>query len=232
MIKLRVSSLEAYRRIQQTRYGDEEELVESIQRGQWEETVGSWQAEAGTAWHTAISDVNLDLHDWIACTDREREELVDDRWLAVKVGNFAFSANAIRLARQKLGTGIQEFTGRKAFAVGRHEVQVQGKCDLLAGHFLRDVKAKFSSPDSAHYEKSLQWRFYLAIFGGEKFTFDLFHFREPKAGFCFLKEHVSFSFWRYPGLEDDCRGWIVRFLEWAESRRLMGHLVQGEKQAV
>lgn len=56
MIRLRVSTLEQFRRVCTTEYAPESELVDRIRRGQWAEGPTSAIMDAGTAWHSVLAN--------------------------------------------------------------------------------------------------------------------------------------------------------------------------------
>lgn len=213
MIRLRVSTLEAFRRVVETDFGDEPELIDRVRRGQWEEGTASEIMRAGTAWHKIIAEPirfqqigfepvpfggNPVPYTYFACN------------------GFTFDDIAVEAATKHVGPGLHEVTRRKLFGA----VEIEGTADLVCGLSLQDHKAKFSQPDARDYEDSLQWRFYLAIHEASWFRYNLFDFKDPKEGYCELKQIVSFRFWPYLGMEAELRGWITRFLDWAEARGL------------
>lgn len=223
MIRLRVSTLESFRQVMQTDYGSEAELIERLKRGQWAEGPTKWQMDAGTSWHAVLADP-------FGCrqgADGPKGE--SSVWC--ESGDYWFSTDDVSEALAHVGPGLREVTGRTIFQVGREWIEVEGTADRIQGNTIRDAKTKFSTPDARDYEQSLQWRFYLLIHGAEKFTYDLFDFRDPKDGYCELKGIVSFSFWRYADLYRDCLRWIDEFLHWAGSRNLLPMLDYERKEA-
>ncbi len=206
-MKLRVSTLEAFRRVIQTEYGDEAELVDRIKRGQWAESEGTWQMSIGTAWH--------------ACLDGQGEQ----KGNLIHYGEYCFHEEALAQAKEHIGPGLREVTGSRAWNLGLLNVVVEGTCDHINGLILQDHKTKFSTVDAKDYEPSLQWRFYLSIHGGIRFQYNLFSFRDPKNdGLCELTGINSFSFTPYPRMDADLTEWLYKFVDWAESRRLMRFL--------
>lgn len=200
MIRLRVSTLEDFRRCVETDFGDEQELRDRLIRGQWAEGPTKWQMEAGTAWHALLAGKSNGI-----------------KW--------TFHADDWEKALSHIGPGLREITGRQTFRAAGQVVEIEGTADVIHGLTVQDHKAKFSACDPRDYEDSLQWRFYLAIHGANSFRYNLFDFKDPDdSGYCKLKQIVSFRFWRYPALEGECLAWVERFLEWARATALLSHL--------
>ena len=198
MLKTRVSRLESFRRCVQTEYGNEAELIAAIQGKE----SPNWMMERGTEFH---------------------------RLLAGKKGKrdlrYLFLASDVQSAGEYIGKGLHEVTGRRIFDLGSESLEVRGTADWICGSVIQDAKTKTSSPDPRDYESSLQWRFYLAIHEADVFRYNLFYFTDPdERGWSRLQEVVSVNFWRYPSLEQDCREWCRRFLEWAEMHGLLSQL--------
>jgi hypothetical protein len=207
MISIRTSTLEQFRRCVETDFGDEKDLRERIIRGQWSQGPTNWQMDAGTAWHRALA--------WQE-PDEEDEG-------AFRHGDYWFSSAQIGKAREKIGPGVNEVTARKLIRnIG--DVEVGGTADHLRGLLIQDNKTKFSAIDPRDYEKSLQWRIYLLLHDAECFRYNLFDFRDPKKGYCELVDIVSFNFWRYERLEQECTDWVVRFLDWIDAAGLTNAL--------
>lgn len=207
MMRLRVSTLEAYRRVLQTEYGDEAELAADIRAGQ-DTPAKNWMMSAGTLWHAALE------HHATAGVPDDTPHLIS--------GNLTFAADAVRSALALRGPGLCEVTARRRIDTPFGRVELKGTCDHILGRVVRDAKAKWSTPDPRDYEVSIQWRAYLWLFDADRFTYDLFAFRDPDAvGYCELRETVSFSLWRYPGMEREVLEWVDSFLRWAADRYLL-----------
>lgn len=209
MITVRVSTLEQFRRVMTTEYAPESELIGTLHG---KPPAPSWQMEAGTAWHKVLE--NPVAHAQIDFTDPAHPT---QYYLS---GDYTFSAEAVNAALECIGPGVREMLGSKEIA----GVRVQGTCDHMRGLLVQDAKTKFSTPDARDYEKSLQWRLYLLIHGAACFKYNLFDFRDPKDGYCELKDIVSFRFWPYDGMADDCAMWVKCFLDWAGQKKLLGYL--------
>ena len=222
MIHLRVSTLEHFRRVVSTPWGREAELVDAIRRGQWADGPASDIMRAGTAFHAIL-----------AAPEKHAGNLNDagDLWPHYASGGFAFDAEDVARALEHVGPGECEVSAFKDYVACGQLVRVHGTCDRIRGLAIRDAKCKFSTPDAKDYELSLQWRYYLDIFGGAWFTYDLLEFtdlesRDPLR----LKGITSFRFWPYPEMADELTEWVADFLEWAECKGLMD-VLRGDRKA-
>lgn len=251
MIRVTVTQLESFRRVLDTEYGSEEELVASV-RG--EPYKPSWQMEAGTAWHDLLATPRAEMCDrkrsagnYYVCESAAASAAESARrsvggetvghfrcpeclcWHVGKPGTlfrngYVFADRDVTAARLHVGPGLHEVKALRVWQIGPHAVNVVAQADHVNGLALQEHKTKFSPPDPKDYEPSLQWRFYLAVHGAAVLRYNLWHFKEPDDGFLELRGAVSFRLWPYAGLESDCRAWLTRFVEWAESKRLLGHL--------
>ena len=197
MIRISTTTLESFRRVVETEYGDETELIASI-KGQVKPT---WQMEAGTAWGESI-------------------QAGENTWKG-----YQFAKDDIADARKLLGPGLWEVKGTRRFDIYQLPVEVVAKVDHIRGDDIQENKAKFSPADSRDYESSLQWRFYLAVHEAASVRYNLFSIGERDGdGFWPLRGILSFSFFPYVSLEADCRRWVSRFVGWAADRQLLGFL--------
>lgn len=209
MMRVRVSTLEEFRWL--TILDDAAREQDLIARVQGRPVPPNWKMERGTAWHKLIAEPAL-----YGPADP------DDR---IWEGEYAFDLGTIDAARCYVGPGLFEVTGRRIFDLGRESIEVQGTCDWIRGLTLQDNKTRCEPPEPRDYEGSLQWRFYLLLHGAEVFRYNLWHFKDPdKNGYSLFREVSSVNFWRYPGLEQECREWLCRFLEWCDHHSLLPYL--------
>lgn len=209
MLRISTTTLEQYRRLVATEWGDEAELIASI-RG--EPFKPSWQMEAGTAWHSVL-EAPRSHERWDDATDHESGAYYQS-------GDYTFNAAHVAKALEHIGRGLWEVKATREI----EGALIVAKADHVRGTLLQDNKTKFSTIDPRDYEPALQWRFYLLIHDAACLRYNLFAFSEPKDGYCALRDIVSFKFWPYPALEADCRQWVRRFIDWADSRGLLGYL--------
>lgn len=205
MFCVRTTALEAFRRLD-TPLGDEAALVRALQGNP---DPPRWQMEAGTEWHSLLAS--------------ERPEVVRyGRDIKAEPSRqYKFDGDLVKEARAYTGEGLVEVAAERLYG----DLLVTGRCDWINGLHLQDHKITFSGPDSEWYEPSLQWRFYLWIFGATSFRYNLWYFKEPDdSGWCNFKEVYSFRVWRYPEMEAECEEWLDRFLVWANLRGLLPQL--------
>lgn len=107
---------------------------------------------------------------------------------------------------------------------------VTGCADLIEGVTIHDVKTRFAPVADAEYTDSYQWRYYLELFGGDEFHYDVFEFPgyKPKlAGDVRgleMKLREPIVCYRYDGLREDCLRLLNLFLLWAANRGVMSFL--------
>ena len=109
-------------------------------------------------------------------------------------------------------------------------ISLTGVCDILKGNYIRDTKCKFSAPKLIEYYNSCQWKFYLSIFGLERFYYDIFEFVGYKveigrdvSGLQLVK-HDPFECFAYSNMESDLQTIVDDFIEWIEFRGLTNYL--------
>lgn len=204
---VRVSTLDLYRKILQKDYVKEDDLVETLRRGQFLNNAdhNEW-SQAGMDWHEAMGMNWHDAGELVLC------------------GSTTFRKDDIISAQMHAGDGLRELKGSALFYCHAVKVRLCGTCDHLYGNMIRDYKCKFSKLEVVDYEPSLQWRAYLHIFGCSRFVYDFFVMDIDKDKVCRLKEVNSVGFWHYDRLEQDLAEWIGDFLAWAESKGLSEYL--------
>lgn len=218
MIRVSATTLESYRRVVQTEYGDEGELAASI-RGK--PLAPSWQMSAGQAWHGIVRAYGDERYDRADISEPQDH---GDGPVHVRIGQHWFDLHAVKIAAGIIGPGVWEVKATRVWEIGGREVTVAAQVDHVRGLHIAENKTKFSGADARTYEPSLQWRYYLAVHGAACVRYNLWHMREPKGGYCELTDVSSFRFWPYADLESDCRRWLAEFLGWADSRDLMPFL--------
>lgn len=226
MIRLRVSTLDRFRKVCQTEYESELSLIDRIQRGQWSDDAEDtpWYMKAGTAWHRALADDMVD-------------ELVgyasDSDILLCRYGDYLFHPDDIHEGIATFGPGLREITWHRDWQIAGQTVRLEGTADHLFGRVVSDAKTKFSDPDPSDYEESLQWRAYLLIHDADVFRYVLFSMKDPdESGFIRLKKDgiYTFNMWRYPDMESDVTHWLTRFVEWAGYRGLLPFLAKDRRR--
>lgn len=99
-------------------------------------------------------------------------------------------------------------------------IWVGGRCDVLNGCEVRDIKTKFSPVSYMDYYSSCQWKFYLELLGLDTFSFDFFLFKGYKVdkhGYDVSELSMirpgSIDLYRYDSMEGDNRLLVERFCE-------------------
>lgn len=223
MIYLRASTLEGYRRVIETDWKPEVELIESIKNGQ-ADSEGGWESRCGTAFHAILADPEKHQRKLIEDGDSEvpYDEYVSGQW--------RWYGPTVRDILAELGPGRVEVRSGTTIDTRWGKVTVSGCADRVSGLSVRDAKCTWSSPDPEQYEPSLQWRWYLLIHERRWFTYDIFHMKEPKEnGLVELKEFYSFRQWAYDGMAQHCKDWLTRLLAWACAKGLIEDLEQKPK---
>jgi len=196
MLRVSTTTLESFRRVLQSEYAVEQELIDQIAGKPFEPT---WQMRAGSTWQAAL------------CGEYSTRE-------------FWFDSKMLGEARAYVGSGLCEVKSTKILDVHGSPVALVAQVDHVRGLALQENKAKFGTPDARDYEPSLQWRAYLLVHDAASVQYNLWNFKDPKCGYCELRSVDSFRFWRYAELEADCRRWLRAFLDWANARKLTPYL--------
>jgi hypothetical protein len=176
----RVSEVESFR---QYRNDEEAELEHFLarMRGQVPATPAM---EAGTAFHKALE---------AAPTGLEVTELEANGYTFTFAGDFKVELPAIR-----------EIRASKTWLVDGEPVTISGQLDTIHGKRIEDHKTT-SRFDPERYLDGYQWRLYLAIFGADRFRWNVFEIAEKDHP---LEWEVYASHrleqFRYPAMEDDC----------------------------
>lgn len=221
MIYVRASTLEAYRRVIETDWKPEAELVESIEQGQVD-SEGGWESCCGTAFHSILAHPDDHLIAGKPGFTTSEEDVPLDEY---RSASWHWYGPTVRDILAEIGPGRVEVRSGTTIDTRWGKVTVSGQADRVSGLCVRDAKCTWSTPDPELYEPSLQWRWYLLIHERRWFTYDVFHFKEPKeSGLVELKEFYSFRQWAYEGMERDCHDWLTRFLAWACAKGLMDDL--------
>lgn len=96
-------------------------------------------------------------------------------------------------------------------------ITVTGAVDGISGNHIMDHKAA-TWFDAERYFAKYAWRYYLDIFGADKFTWNIWEMQETDESRVYVVRdlHVIEQF-RYPSLEQDCRELALRLKEFAVS---------------
>jgi len=102
---------------------------------------------------------------------------------------------------------IMEMRGTKFYQIDDVLVTLSGRCDGISGTTLIDHKLTFN-PSVESYFESFQWRAYLDIFHGDKFTYYIYHAKQDKEGVVRIIDVQEISFYRYPDMIKDVESGI------------------------
>lgn len=221
---IRVTTLEAFRQfvnntIERDYYDIPEQRVIDTIKGDFK---GNHKTRVGTAFHSIIETgepTNVD----------PKEGCI----INVDGNEIKFDTTQVQVALDY----------RNEFPGAFHEVRqykdygraiVTGCADMINGIELRDIKTKYSTPSDNDYIESCQWKYYLDIFQADVFHFDLFIFRRynpEKRGYDVrgleLTRHTPpITCYRYPDMESDNLALVNEFMDFAESRGLVGYLTE------
>lgn len=227
-VRVRVSTIEKFRRLIVFDYQTQEDLIEYIRNGQ-NSSQTSVAMEVGTAWHKLMER---------PLTGYRAGDEHSPHYNAV--GKFFFNPDDVRAARELVGRGRHEVTHvRPIETTHGHVFELKGTTDLILGPEVTDFKTKLGDDpgrwgrpaDAQDYEHSLQWPFYLWLTGCRRFRYICFQCKGPdEQGLVLVDvpQSVSFSFDRYETLQDDVVRWCSRFWDFAEDHDLLHFLEHKE----
>lgn len=235
---IRVTQVESFRRyIEQSELSNyeitEQSVIDSITT-----FAGNTKTRIGTAFHRIIEE-GTPKCDKVDAGERSFTYYKKPATEPVPCGrSFDVDGNRVVLDIPQIKVALAY---REEYPFAFHEVReykdygdctVTGCADMLLSTEIRDIKTKFSANFSdVDYIDSCQWRYYLELFGLDKFNFDLFIFddyKEDKHGYDVrglpLYRHDPITCYRYPSMEQDNRLLLTEFLRWAELRNLTQYL--------
>lgn len=225
MIQIRVSTLESFRIVVEEEYRTAADLADYIRNGQTSEP--SENMRVGKAWHHVLE--KPDATEFAMETVSRGKSGTPVLAKHHRSGEFYFAGQVVRAAKTMIGPGRKEVEFKKTYRTSEGPLHMVGHVDWLRGLLVQDTKTKVgTTPHAEDYEDSLQWRAYLDLTGAHELRYNLFPTLDPRDdGFVPVKpesEWVSFSLWRYEGMEADLERWMAFFLQWAKSRDLLKFL--------
>lgn len=179
-MRLSVTHLDAYRYYRASEDMTLEQLVARL-RG---EEPPSPAALAGRAFHKLLEHAadNVDL---------ERSEV--DGWV------FRFWLDG-----ELSLPPIRELKGELELSTPHGPVTLVGRVDGLHGLTVHDYKLT-ERFDAERYADSYQWRAYLAMFGAQRFVYDVFQGRYEHGNEVLIYDYHRLGFAAYPGMLEDVR---------------------------
>lgn len=93
---------------------------------------------------------------------------------------------------------------------------VSGQLDAIEGKTIYDHKTT-ERFDAKNYLESWQWKFYLDIFGADRFVWNVWEMNELKESKAYGVHHLhKLEQYRYPAMCDDCTALAQEYKEFAE----------------
>ena len=234
---VRVTQLEQFRRYMSGDYEfvTEQSVIDSITQ----EFKGNPYTYVGTAFHRIIEEGTPKCKVAVAGMrtftyyGKMREEFVPrGRFFDVDGHNVGLDIQQIKVALDYRAEYHDAFHEVRLFKdYGR--AFVTGCADMVDGVEIRDIKTKYSSVNDEDYIRSVQWRFYLELFGMDVFHFDLFVFDGYNIdkhgcdvrGIPLKRYEPAITCYRYDGMEQDNKNLLNQFMDWVELRGLTEYLL-------
>lgn len=227
MKRISVTTLEVYRKFisnhPYTSYEDVENAIKGVFTGHRE------YVDIGTAFHKIVED---GFCEHCSCGDKYRVSVGND------VQNVIFSCEQVEEAlkyKHSMPGAINEVEIGRAFKSRVMDIWVGGRCDILNGYEVNDIKTKFSPVIYMDYYSSCQWKFYLDLLELDTFSFDFFLFKGYKvdkhgydvSGLPIIRPE-SINLYRYDTMEADNRLLVDRFCEFVQISSLYDYLKEKE----
>lgn len=228
MLRISTTTLEAYRKVMQTEWAREADLINGL-TGKF--VYRSDTVFAGRAWHSVLQNFDalqeMDYHESMLGVQVEDEPTpipqVHVRW-----DKFIFAKPWAEEISKIIGPGLWEVKSTRTVSTSFGPVVLVAKADHVYGNVVQDQKATFSAINEKNYEHDLQWRVYLLVHGAKKFVYNCTMFRDPvKIGdfqLCKFADFQQFVFYPYDRMEADCMIWLEAFLGWAKNRGILNYL--------
>ena len=209
MKRISVTHLETFRRFRDgaTEYDTEQNVIEAI-TGTF---TGNNYTRIGTEAHSIIENAKNGLvlpKNGVVFSEQQKQIFVNHAEI--------------------LYPFVAEVKSTKQFASPIGLVVISCIADVLKANTIRDNKVRFKPTIFFEYLQSCQWRFYLSIFGLERFYYDVFEFVGYKGGLDVsgleLIAHEPFECVSYATMEADLQSIIDDFIEWAQFRNLLKYI--------
>lgn len=232
-----VTLLETFRKCMYTdcKYVTEQDVIDSITQ----KFEGNEYTRIGTAFHSIVETGELQMEvpqgerTYLYYGKPKTEEVPDGHM-------FRIDGYPVILDNDQCATALEY---RNQYKGAFHETKIRtdygnaiisGCADMIHGMDIRDIKTKFSPVSDSDYIDSYQWRYYLEMFGGDSFFFDLFVFDGydkdkhgmDVRGIPLKRYYPSIECQRYHGMENDNRRLLDAFLEWADFRNVTHYLIR------
>ena len=189
-MRLSVSGLDAYRRYRDTEDGDLEALLRQLRK----QEPPSRPMLAGSAFHSVLEHAGPGSLDY------------------AEANGFKFR---LQVDCDLPLPAIRELKGEVPLVTKSGPVTLVGVVDGMDGVEVWDHKltARF---DAERYAESYQWRCYLTMFGGSKFTYNIFVGKDDQElDEWVITEYHPLTFYAYPAMRDDVLREVEQFAAFA-----------------
>jgi hypothetical protein len=105
---------------------------------------------------------------------------------------------------------------------------VRMRIDGMYGLEVHEHKTTSRPPDYEQYERSLQWRLYLAATGAQLCQYNVFEFLRAEPGQEAGIAPVCFQLFPYAGMEAELLGWVEDYLDFVELHKLQAYVYKSE----
>jgi len=108
-----------------------------------------------------------------------------------------------------------------------YEVIMRMRVDQMLGVSVTDHKTSDKEPKLDDFERSLQWKLYLAATEAKVFKYNHFQYQQPKRGPNAGKTiiiHREWEYYPYPEMWNDIIGWCNRFINFCANENLLDYL--------
>lgn len=236
---VRVTQIEAFRRyLMQSEYDNYEITEQSVIDSITGEFQGNELTRIGTAFHSIVESghpvcqkVAAGVRRFLYYGKEQSEPVPTGRTFNIDGHVITLDVNQCKVALEYRNEHPEAFHEVRSF-MDYGGLVVTGQADMLDGFEIHDIKTKFSPVRDSDYINSCQWRFYLDIFGGDTFHFDIFSFEgyrkekhaEDVRGLSLIRHLPSITCYRYNRMREDNYHLLGLFYGWATKRNLIKYL--------
>lgn len=126
----------------------------------------------------------------------------------------------------KLNWDIPAFEVReeKIYNSSYGEVKMIGKADQLCLNYVQEIKSCWTQYKYDNYKDSIQWKFYIDMFGVNTCKYIVYQFFENANGINLNQIH-EFQFFKYDKLETDLINTIDNFINFIKEKNIENHFI-------
>lgn len=188
-MRVSVSNVDAYLRYKRNEDVTLEELLAQLRR----ETPPTENMLAGTAFHKFL------------------EQSVDGEVESATVDGFTFR---LEVDAELVLPSLREVKAVSLYDIDGIHVELVGIVDVIDGTTITDHKLT-SRFDPERYTDAFQWRAYLAMFGAERFIYNVFTANKAADGAWVVSAFDRFPLYRYPAMDDDVSRVLTEYVHFA-----------------